>query len=112
METCKSFFKPVIDLQATGETIRKLRIINRYSVKELQQVFGFEYPQAIYAWEQGKNIPSIDNLMVLSQLFHVSVEDLIKVNYVEIQLECSEQITSCMNQTQENCEICRFKRTA
>ena len=46
--------KPVVDLKATGAQIKLLRIKNGFSVHDIQTIFGFEYPQAVYAWEQGK----------------------------------------------------------
>ena len=46
--------KPVVDLKATGAKIKLLRIKSGFSVHDIQTIFGFEYPQAVYAWEQGK----------------------------------------------------------
>ena len=77
MKTNKTFIKPVIDLQGTGSQIKRLRKSCGYTVRDLQMIFGFEYPQAIYAWEQGKNIPTIDNLLVLSKLFGVSISEIV-----------------------------------
>lgn len=82
-----NFFKPVIDIEATGSQIKFLRKKSGYSVRDIQNIFGFEYPQAVYAWEQGKNIPSIDNLLVLSRLFNVPVEQLVISRNVEVQIE-------------------------
>ena len=42
-----SYF-PAIDLKATGLNILKLRLKSGYSVKELQDCFGFDTPQSIY----------------------------------------------------------------
>ena len=36
------------------------------SVRELQEAFGFETPQAIYKWQHGTALPTIDNLVILS----------------------------------------------
>ena len=84
METIKTFLKPVIDLKGTGAQIKRLRKICGYSVHDLQMIFGFDYPQAIYAWEQGKNIPTIDNLLVLSELFDVEISQIIVTRSIEI----------------------------
>ena len=84
METFKTFLRPVIDLQGTGAQIKRLRKLRGYSVHELQVIFGFEYPQAIYAWEQGKNAPTIDNLLVLSELFDVEISQIIVTRSIEI----------------------------
>ena len=61
--------RPVVDLKATGAQIKSLRTKCGYTVHDIQAIFGFEYPQAVYAWECGKSIPTIDNLLVLAHLF-------------------------------------------
>lgn len=87
-----TILKPVIDLENTGLQIKKLRKISGFSVRDLQTIFGFEYPQAVYAWEQGKNIPSIDNLLVLSKLFGVPVEEIVMTKTVAIELTANKKI--------------------
>ena len=69
--------KPVIDLKATGEKIKQLRIFKNFSVHDLQVLLGFEYPQAIYLWESGKTLPSIENLIILSQIFEIGILEII-----------------------------------
>ena len=56
---------PVIDPIATGKNIIRLRVERGMSVRDLQAYFGFEEPQAIYKWQQGKSLPSVDNLYAL-----------------------------------------------
>ena len=62
---------PVIDPIATGKNIIRLRVERGMSVRDLQAYFGFEEPQAIYKWQQGKSLPSVDNLYALGALFEV-----------------------------------------
>ena len=64
MESKRLILRPIIDLEKTGEKIKNYRNLKGFSVKDLQNLFGFEYPQAIYAWEQGKTVPTIDNLLI------------------------------------------------
>lgn len=71
---------PVVNMPRTGENIRRLRKQSGMSVKNLQEVFGFATPQAIYKWQQGSSLPSIDNLLVLSNLFDVPMEEIIAVD--------------------------------
>ena len=68
---------PNIDMIATGQNIIRLREKNHLSVKELQDIFGFATPQAIYKWQQGATLPSIDNLLVLAKVFHVQIEEIL-----------------------------------
>ena len=70
---------PTIDLVATGKNIIKLREETGLSVRDLQNIFGFATPQAIYKWQHGTALPTIDNLIVLSAIFKVSMEEIIIV---------------------------------
>lgn len=79
--------KPVLDMARTGETIKALRKFKKIPVSTLQEIFGMTNPQAIYNWESGKNMPSIDNLIVLAQVFDVTLESLIATNRVEVEVE-------------------------
>ena len=63
---------PVIDLVATGDNIRRLRLERGLSVRDLQKFFGFEQPQAIYKWQKGACLPTVDNLYALGSLFGIS----------------------------------------
>lgn len=73
--TTKPF--PVIDPVATGENILRLRKQRGLTVRDLQNWFGFEEPQAIYKWQKGKSLPTVDNLYALGALLEVSMEDIL-----------------------------------
>ena len=68
---------PTIDLAATGAHIRQLRLEQGYSVQDLQIYLGLEHPQAIYHWQHGRNLPSVDNLYALSKLWGVPMDKII-----------------------------------
>ena len=68
-----------IDMKATGQNIKRLREAHGYSVRELQKIFGFKDPQTIYRWQWGKSLPNIDNLVILSKLFKVSIERILVI---------------------------------
>lgn len=68
---------PIIDMVKTGQNISRLRQQAGLSVKDLQDIFGFATPQAIYKWQQGATIPTVDNLVVLASVFHVHVDDIL-----------------------------------
>ena len=73
---------PTIDMIRTGKNINRLRKQANLSVKDLQNIFGFATPQAIYKWQQGVALPSIDNLVVLAAVLQVSLDDILVVNTV------------------------------
>ena len=68
---------PTIDMTGTGQNINRLRKQAGLSVKDLQDIFGFATPQAIYKWQQGVALPTIDNLVVLAAVLQVRVDDIL-----------------------------------
>lgn len=68
---------PIIDTVKTGQNIVSLRRKKGLAVRDLQDAFGFATPQAIYKWQHGSALPTVDNLVVLATLFDVSVDDII-----------------------------------
>ena len=68
---------PVIDMTATGMNILRLRQNAGLTVKDLQGVFGFSTPQAIYKWQRGTAMPTVDNLVVLAAVFGVTIDDIL-----------------------------------
>ena len=73
---------PVINAKATGDKITQLQEAAGMTVKDLQQIFGFTTPQAIYKWRKGTSIPAIDNLIVLAAVFGCKIDDLIVVDTI------------------------------
>jgi transcriptional regulator with XRE-family HTH domain len=45
--------------------------------KDLQDIFGFSTPQAIYKWQHGTALPTIDNLVILAIVLGVSMDDIL-----------------------------------
>ncbi len=76
---------PVINLPKTGAKIDLLRKKANLSVKDIQKIFGFESPQAIYKWIHGRSLPTVDNLIILAEIFNVTVEDILSIDYREIK---------------------------
>ena len=71
---------PSIDLVKTGNNITKLMKEKNIKVSDLQEAFGFEYPQAIYKWKRGECLPTLDNLIILSSIFVVPIDKIIVTN--------------------------------
>ena len=70
---------PVIDIQATGKNIERLRKAAGLSVKDMQAAFGFSTPQAIYKWQQGACMPTIDNIVIMAVMFGCRMDDIVVV---------------------------------
>ena len=71
---------PAIDMVATGRNIAVLRQAAGLTVKDLQIIFGFATPQAIYKWHHGTAMPTIANLVALAMIFDVTVDDIIVID--------------------------------
>ena len=78
---------PIINLAATGQNIIALRKSAGLTVRDLQDIFGFATPQAIYKWQHGAAMPTIDNLVVLSAVFGVPVDDILVLEDTGMQAE-------------------------
>lgn len=70
---------PTINMAATGINIAKMRQAAGLTVKDLQQIFGFATPQAIYKWQNGTAMPTVDNLVILAAIFGCKIDDLLVV---------------------------------
>ena len=70
---------PTVNLVMTGANIRAIRKQRGMTVKDLQDIFGFATPQAIYKWQQGVALPTVDNLVVLASVFEVPMEKILVI---------------------------------
>ena len=77
---------PMIDMVRTGQNINRLRKSVGVSVKDLQEVFGFNSPQAIYKWQHGTTLPTIDNMVVLAKVLGVRIDEILVLTDAEIAL--------------------------
>lgn len=70
---------PVIDIEKTSLKLRHLREERKVKISQLQNLFNMTNPQSIYNWENPdvKNLPRIDNLVVLAKFYDVKIDDLI-----------------------------------
>ena len=82
---------PVIDPVATGQNILRLRRERGLSVRDLQAYFGFEEPQAIYKWQRGKSLPSVDHLYALSALLEAPMDEILVRADVELNRTLPER---------------------
>lgn len=90
---------PVIDPVATGANIIRLRKKRGYSVRDIQSFFGFEEPQAIYKWQRGQSLPTVDNLYALGALLEVPMDEILvptspKPNIVSIEQQAKKACCS------------------
>ena len=68
---------PVIDMRETGLNLTRLRRQRGIRVKDIQEALGFTTTVAIYKWERGETLPSLDNILALSRMLGCSIEDIL-----------------------------------
>lgn len=73
---------PVVNMKQTGQNISDLRQRRGISVRELQVMLGFSTPQAIYKWQHGASLPTVDNLVALSIIFDVPIDAILVTGVV------------------------------
>ena len=87
---------PVVNMVQTGQNIRQIRKQCGLTVKDLQDIFGFATPQAIYKWQQGKSLPTVDNLYALGALLEVSMNEILVSAQPKLHiLSREQQVEAC-----------------
>ena len=86
-----TYLKPVLDLAATGTKIKTVMKDKGITARELQIIMDFPYVQTIYNWFAGKNMPTIDNLVVLAKILAVPMDDLVVTSLVETVIDDEDE---------------------
>ena len=73
---------PVVNMKQTGQNISDLCQRRGITVRELQVMLGFSTPQAIYKWQHGASLPTVDNLVALSIIFDVPIDAILVTGVV------------------------------
>ena len=71
---------PTINLTATGANIKALLKNKGFKVADVQTIFGFNTPQAIFKWMRGDAMPSIDNMVILAKMLGVTIDEILILN--------------------------------
>ncbi len=70
-----------INTVATGKRIKELRKEHNLKVREIMEALGLESEQAIYKWQRGDSVPTIENLVALSMLFDCTMDDIVVASH-------------------------------
>lgn len=73
---------PIVDMVKTGQNIKNLRKNAGLSVDDIQNALGLSSPRAIFKWQRGDCLPTVDNLVTLSFLFNVPIDDILAVQQI------------------------------
>ena len=66
-----------INMEKTGKNIQSIIKQNNHTVKDIQNLFNFNGPQAVYKWQRGERLPDIEKLMIMASLFNIPMESFI-----------------------------------
>ncbi len=86
---------PNIDMQQTGKRLKRAIESAGYTPRMLQDYLHLSCVQPIYRWYKGLILPSVDHLLMLSELLSVHMENLlVKKNTVpmiyDAERNCSQ----------------------
>lgn len=82
---------PLINKRETGINMRKIMDLRGITPKDVQEYLGLGCVQSVYRWIDGVNLPTIDNLYALSELFQVPIDAIVCGNRAPIAWEISEK---------------------
>ena len=68
---------PVIDPVGTGSNIRKLIRNSGISVADVGRSLSIADMSTVYKWLRGDALPGIDNMLALSIILDVSINDIL-----------------------------------
>lgn len=73
---------PVIDTKATGAKIKTIMKEKGFKIRDIQDKCGFNTPQAIFKWMRGDAVPTIDNMIIIADMFGVTIDEIIVTNRI------------------------------
>ena len=71
---------PIIDKRETGLNLRSIMDRCGLNARDVQTYLGLGCVQSVYRWLDGINMPTIDNLYALSELFHMPIDEMVRGN--------------------------------
>lgn len=79
----------------TGKRIRKLLVESGITVREVQEAMELESPQAVYKWLNGKALPSTENLLMLSEMLRIPMEQILVLDRSRVPEGCLWRLWRC-----------------
>lgn len=84
MEKADTFINYMIDMEATGKNIRNIMKITGYTARELERLIGCTQ-MTFFNWQEGKNLPSFDNLLRLSGILKTPMEKIVVFKKFQVE---------------------------
>lgn len=71
---------PLINKRETGVNLRRIMDKRGITPKDVQEYLGLGCVQSVYRWIDGVNMPTLDNLYALSELFQIPMDEMVRGN--------------------------------
>ena len=71
-----------IDMEKTGKKIKEIRKRSGMTIRQVQEACGIS-AAAVCKWQNGQAMPTLDNLIILADLWDVKMDDLIVERWTE-----------------------------
>ena len=68
---------PVINMEQTGKQIAELRKNANLTVNDIKEALALTPVNAVYKWQRGQTLPTLDNLVALAALFGCTINDIV-----------------------------------
>ena len=66
-----------VNMKKTGSNISNMIFSKDISVKEVSDMLGFSSTRSVYKWLSGQTLPSLDSLIILSEILETTMDELI-----------------------------------
>jgi len=74
--------KEILNMDKTGKKIMSYIAQSGYTYESIAEILDLTTPRVIYDWIKGLKLPSIRNLVKLSTIFKVQLEDILFIEDV------------------------------
>ncbi len=66
-----------VDMETTGKRIDEMRKKRGMTVADIMEQIGFSSPNTFSKWRRGISMPTIDNLVMLADIFECGIGDIV-----------------------------------
>lgn len=68
-----------VNIAETGKKLKRMRKARGLSTYQVRDMLNLTSRGAIYKWERGECLPRVDNLLILADIYGVSMEEMLVI---------------------------------
>lgn len=72
-------YKAKLNKEETGLRIYYAIFNSSFTYEDIVEFLELKSPRVIYEWTKGEKMPSLENLINLTQLLHIQMEDILVI---------------------------------